>query len=114
LFGELRRHRFAIDRYQRVLRLAAEQLFADGLAQLNERPADGLLNQIPTRFFGMPLELGTHGTGPIADAGGLGSQPGIADHFLDIAQPIGPIAETVAGDGIYVAFGAARSTGELP
>ena len=53
----------------------------------------------------MPLELGADGRRAIADAGGFGAQLRIADHLFHVAQPVGPVAEALAGDWAFVASG---------
>jgi hypothetical protein len=46
----------------------------------------------------MAFQIGAHGAGPLANAGRLGSQLWIGNHFLDVAEAIGPVAETIAGE----------------
>jgi hypothetical protein len=46
----------------------------------------------------MPLELGPDAAGPFANAGRFGSELRIIDHLLDIAKPVGPVAEFLAGE----------------
>src|SRR4051794_6793007 len=46
----------------------------------------------------MALQLSSHRTSPLANAGGLGSQLGIGDHFFDIAEAVRPVAESFAGE----------------
>ena len=72
---------------------AAEELGGDAVAQLDQRAGDLRLHQVPVGLFRMALEFGPHGAGPLANAGGLGPQLGIGDHFFHIAEPIGPFAE---------------------
>ena len=46
----------------------------------------------------MAIEFGADGAGALANASGLCPQPRIADHFLDIAQAVGPFTEIFAGE----------------
>ena len=46
----------------------------------------------------MPLELLASASDAVADPGGLGPQLGILEQLLDVAHPVGPFAESVAGD----------------
>jgi hypothetical protein len=46
----------------------------------------------------MPLELGTQGAGPVANASGLGPQFRIIHHLFHIAEPIGPVEKIAAGE----------------
>ena len=41
----------------------------------------------------MPRRLGAKASRPLANSRRLRAKPRIADHFLDVAQPIGPVAE---------------------
>jgi hypothetical protein len=59
------------------------------------------------------VEVGAGGLGALADPGGLGAEPGVADHFLDVAEAVGPVAEIVAGDrAALVTAGAFAVSGE--
>jgi hypothetical protein len=57
------------------------------------------------------VELGAHRAGAVADGGGLGAEAGVADHFLDIAEPVRPLAEVAAGQGAGVSLVAAGAGG---
>ena len=45
----------------------------------------------------MPLELGPHGGGPIANLGGRGAKLRLIEHFFHVAERIGPRSEVAAG-----------------
>ena len=64
----------------------------------------------------MPFELGPHRLRAIANPGGLGAESRVADHLLDVAEPVGPVTEALAGDRakLLAAAGTGRTTGELP
>ena len=46
----------------------------------------------------MALQVGSQCAGSLANACCVGSQFRIGDHFFDVAQAIGPIAEAIAGN----------------
>lgn len=46
----------------------------------------------------MPLRFCPDRSGPFADAGCFRPQIGIADHFFDVAEPVRPLAEALAGE----------------
>jgi hypothetical protein len=94
----LRRNRIAVERDGRLPRTASHQLIRHTIAQLEERPQHVLLHEIPLRLGRMPLELGPDAAGPLANAGGLGPELRIIDHLLDIAEPVGPLSELLAGE----------------
>src|SRR4030095_8291020 len=55
-----------------------------------------LLDQLPVGLVRVPLELGPHGTCPLADACRFGPQFGVLHHFFHVAQAIRPVAELFA------------------
>jgi hypothetical protein len=49
------------------------------------------------------FELCAHRRRSIANTGGFGAESRVADHLFYIAQPVGPVAEALAGDRAFVA-----------
>jgi hypothetical protein len=59
------------------------------------------------------VEVGADGAGALADLRGLGAEFGVVDHFLDVAEAVGPVAEVVAGErAAFVPAGALAVAGE--
>ena len=112
LLGVLRRDGVAVDRHKgRLRRVAAAELVVHRAPKLGQRQADRHADDVPVRLLRVPVGLGPGGLGPLADAGGLGPQPRVADHLLDVAEPVGPLAEVVAGEHAALAAFVDRGAG---
>src|SRR5690242_116566 len=103
LVGVLGRDGLAVDGDERFRRLAAHQFLGDLVAELGEGLADGFLDDVPVGGLGVSVELGADGAGAVADSGGLRAEAGVADHFLYVAEAVGPVAEVLAGEGAAAA-----------
>ena len=55
----------------------------------------------------MTFRFGPNGSRPFANPRGIGPQFRIANHFFHVTQPIGPFAETLAGEGARLFLGIA-------
>jgi hypothetical protein len=107
-------HRIAVERNDGLFGGAAQEFSSHAIAQLDQRPGDLLLRELPIRIFGMPAEIGPQRPRPLANPRGLGPQFGIGHHFFDIAEPIGPLAKAFAGErGAPPLVAVARSSFEL-
>jgi len=91
----LRRDRLAVDRHQRLRRLLLQQFLRHLVAQLDQRAVDEVADHVPVGLLRVAVELGADGAGAVADGGGLGAEARVVDHFLDVAEAVGPVAEAI-------------------
>ena len=99
-FGEARGDGVAVDRDEGIGRLAAADLLGDSLGEFADRVGDQFLELIGVERRGVAAGLVAGASGSIADAGGLGSEVGIDEQFLDVAEAVGPLAEAGSGDRV--------------
>src|SRR6185437_3371035 len=52
---------------------------------------------------GVAFQLSPHRPRSLADAGRFGTQLGIGHHFFHVTEPVGPVAEALAGERTRVA-----------
>src|SRR5262249_12942402 len=91
-----RRDRVAVDRDQRIRRLPPQDLLAHLFAQLDQRLADRLVDQVPVGLLGVAFEFVAHLPDAVANPRGLGAQRPGGNHPFHVAQPIRPVAEVLS------------------
>ena len=99
LLGIFGRHGIAVDRHLGIGRFVPANFVVDLPAQFVERLGQRNLQLLPIGLGGMLLELRSSFGGAIANASSGAAQLGIVEHFFDVAQALGPLAEIAAGDG---------------
>src|SRR3954464_1469663 len=84
------RHRIAIDRHQRIFRIAARELLSDPAANFHERLQHLKFNDRPIRFLQIARDLLTLQPHPLASRRDGITQRRLVDQLFRIAQTIRP------------------------
>src|SRR5687768_15967367 len=90
LLVSTRRLRIAIDRHQRVLRLAARQFLTHTIAQLRERFPDLRANHAPLWLDAVSLEFGSHSFRDFPDPCRFRAEVWIVEHLFHRSQLVRP------------------------
>lgn len=95
--GETIGHRIAIDRRQRVFRIAAGQFFGDAIADLHQRLHDLELHDGPIRFLLILPPVTTQHPRPFPRGGKCIPHFGRFNQVFHIPQAFGPLIEVSTG-----------------